>query len=81
MPFRDAHAVVAGAVRTSIDSSRHLSEVAAETAGLGPDAAALLAPGVGIRLRTSPGASGPGPVAVQIERARAVLAELKANLG
>ena len=80
MPFRDAHAVVANVVRDSIDTGRTLAEVTAESEHLGADAAALLAPGVGIKLRSSPGASGPGPVAIQLEAATAALEELKANL-
>jgi argininosuccinate lyase len=80
MPFRDAHAVVANVVRESIDSGRTLAEVTTDAEHLGADAAALLAPGVGITLRSSPGASGPGPVAVQLEAATAALEELKANL-
>jgi len=76
MPFRDAHAVVAAVVRDSIATGRPLAEVTAESDDLGADAAALLAPGVGIKLRTSPGASGPGPVASQLEAAAAALAEM-----
>ena len=81
MPFRDAHAVVAAVVRESIDSGRSLAEVTSEADGLGADAAALLAPGVGIKLRTSPGASGPEPVASQMEAASLALAELKQAIG
>ena len=80
MPFRDAHAVVANVVRESIDTGQTLAEVTSEAEHLGADAAALLAPGVGIQLRSSPGASGPGPVAIQLESATSALAELKANL-
>ncbi len=80
MPFRDAHAVVAAVVRQSLDEERSLAAVVAETDNLGPDAAALLAPGVGIKLRTSPGASGPVPVAEQIERHDAALAELRTRV-
>jgi len=80
MPFRDAHAVVANVVRESIDTGKTLAEVTSEAEHLGADAAALLAPGVGIQLRSSPGASGPGPVDIQLESATSALAELKANL-
>jgi len=80
MPFRDAHAVVANVVRESIDTGKTLAEVTSEAEHQGPAAAALLAPGVGIQLRSSPGASGPGPVAIQLESATSALAELKANL-
>ncbi len=77
MPFRDAHAVVAAVVRQSLAEDRSLASVVSETDGLGAEAAALLAAGAGIKLRTSPGASGPDPVAVQIERHAAAVADLK----
>jgi argininosuccinate lyase len=80
MPFRDAHAVVAAVVRDSIDTGRSLAESTKDSEDLGADAAALLAPGVGIKLRTSPGASGPEPVAEQMKAATAALAELRAGL-
>jgi len=40
---------------------------------LGPDAAALVAPGVSVRRRSTPGGAGPGPVAVQRARLGAAL--------
>jgi len=80
MPFRDAHAVVAAVVRESIDSGRSLADATADADDLGADAAALLRPGVGIQLRSSPGASGPEPVAAQMQAATAALADLKSQL-
>ncbi len=44
---------------------------------LGAEAAALVAPGVSVRRRTTPGGAGPLPVAVQLERFRDVLAGLR----
>jgi argininosuccinate lyase len=41
---------------------------------LGPQAAALVAPGVSVRQRTTPGGAGPEAVAAQLERFRDRLA-------
>ena len=70
MPFRTAHAVVGGLVRTSLDGGDPLAELVAAHPDLGPDAAALLRPGAPVANRTSAGGAGPGPVATQLERAR-----------
>jgi argininosuccinate lyase len=80
MPFRDAHAVVGGLVRESLRGERSLSLLVREHADLGPDAAALVAPGVSVTRRITPGGAGPVPVAVQVERFRAMLAGLRARL-
>ena len=72
-PFRDAHAIVGQLVRRHLDGEGGLRELAA--AELGPDAAALIAPGVGVRQRSSPGGAGPAAFGAQVERFRALLAE------
>jgi argininosuccinate lyase len=68
VPFRDAHAIVGGLVRTSLDGGPPLADLVAAHPQLGPDAVALLGPGVAVARRTTPGGGGPGPVAVQLER-------------
>ncbi len=73
MPFRDAHAVVGGLVRESLDGGAPLVDLVTAHPDLGPEAADLLAPGVAASRRTSAGGAGPAPVAVQIERFRARL--------
>ncbi len=65
-PFREAHAIVGELVRTHLATDTPLGDLAADR--LGPDAAALLAPGVAVTRRTSPGGAGPAPVAEQIIR-------------
>jgi argininosuccinate lyase len=67
-PFREAHAVVGELVRHSLDTGTPLSELVERDERLGADAATLVAPGVAVRRRTSPGGGGPEPVAAQIER-------------
>ena len=70
MPFRDAHGVVGALVRRSIDEAVDLAVLVAAEPLLGDDAAALLAPGIAVTRRTTPGGAGPAPVAVQVERFR-----------
>ncbi len=73
VPFRDAHGVVGSLVRRCLAGEGSLAALVAADPALGPDAAALVSPGVGVRRRTSPGGAGPGPVAEQLERFRAQL--------
>jgi argininosuccinate lyase len=72
-PFRDAHAIVGALVREAVDGDRPLRQLVADHPQLGEDAAALIAPGVPVRMRTTYGAAGPDAVASQIERFRARL--------
>jgi argininosuccinate lyase len=67
-PFRDAHAVVGGLVRQSLERGVPLAELVAAHPDLGPDAAALLEPGVPVTRRTTRGGGGPDPVADQLAR-------------
>jgi len=69
-PFRRAHVIVGGLVRTALDGGPPLVDLVAAHPDLGPEAAALLAPGVPVTQRTSPGGAGPAPVALQLVRAR-----------
>ena len=64
-PFRDAHAVVGALVRAAMAGEGPLVDLVSADKRLGPEAAALLAPGAPVRRRTTPGGAGPGPVAVQ----------------
>jgi len=64
-PFRDAHAVVGALVRAALAGEGSLVDLVSADERLGPEAAALLAPGAPVRQRTTPGGAGPGPVAVQ----------------
>jgi argininosuccinate lyase len=68
MAFRRAHALVAGLVKESIARRVPLTELVQAHPDLGDDAVALLAPGVAVTRRTSPGGAGPLPVAAQKER-------------
>jgi len=80
-PFRDAHAVVGALVRRHLAGEGTLRDLVAADDALGPEAAALVAPGVAVRRRTTPGGAGPAPVAVQLERFRLHLDQLHAAVG
>ena len=73
MPFRDAHAVVGGLVRESLDGGGALADLVAAHPDLGPDALPLLEPGAAAARRTTPGGAGAVPVARQLDRFRAQL--------
>ena len=68
MPFRDAHAVVGDLVRRSLDGEGSLVDLVRADPRLGEAAADLLAPGIPVTRRTTPGGAGPEPMSAQIER-------------
>ena len=68
MPFREAHALVGGLVRDSLERHVPLAELVEAHPELGAEAAELLAPGRSVTRRTTPGGAGPDAVAVQLER-------------
>ncbi|MCY3860598.1 MAG: argininosuccinate lyase [bacterium] len=81
MPFRDAHAAVGDMVRRSLDGEASLADLVRADPRLGEAAAELLASGVPVTRRTTPGGAGPDPVAAQIERFRARLDADAARFG
>jgi argininosuccinate lyase len=81
MPFRQAHELVGGVVRESVQRRVPLPELVAAHPALGADAVALLEPGVAVSRRTTPGGAGPIPVAVQLERFAAVVRAEAERLG
>ncbi len=80
VPFRDAHAVVGLLVRRSLAGEGSLHDLVLAEPGLGADAAALVAPGVGVSRRTSPGGAGPHPLDAQLRRFESVLNGLRARI-
>jgi argininosuccinate lyase len=68
MPFRQAHALIGGLVRESLERHVPLNELVAAHPDLGETAVVLLEPGVAVTRRRTPGGAGPGPVAEQTER-------------
>jgi argininosuccinate lyase len=81
MPFRQAHALVGGLVRESLDRHVPLVELVQAHPELGDEAARLLEPGVAITRRTTPGGAGPVPVADQLERFTRRLGVDRSRLG
>ncbi len=75
--FRAAHARVGQLVRRHLAGEGSLRSLAEADPFLGPDAAALVAPGVAVQRRTTPGGAGPAAVAVQLERFKNKVAELR----
>jgi argininosuccinate lyase len=70
MPFREAHRVVGGLVRSCVERGVHLAELVEAHPDLGTDALPLLDAGAAVARRTTPGGAGPGPVAEQLTRFR-----------
>ncbi len=77
-PFREAHAIVGALVRRTLAGEAPLRDLVAGHPELGAAAAALVAPGVAVTRRTTPGGAGPVPVAQQLERFRARVAQQRA---
>ncbi|MFZ9192470.1 MAG: argininosuccinate lyase [Ilumatobacteraceae bacterium] len=80
MPFRQAHAKVGELVSRSLASDTPLVDLVRADAALGPDAAALFAPGVAVRRRASRGAAGPAAATAQRDELRRTVAALTARL-
>jgi len=69
-PFREAHAIVGGLVRESLDRGVPLAELLAAHPAFGDGDLVLLDPGVSVTRRRSPGGAGPAVVAEQLVRFR-----------
>jgi argininosuccinate lyase len=80
MPFREAHAVVGMHVRTAVEGGGSLADLVAADERLGPEAAALVAPGVAVTRRQTRGGAGLLAVAAQRERFRAHLADMRGRV-
>jgi argininosuccinate lyase len=78
-PFRQAHAIVGALVREHLASGVSLRSLVQTQ--LGDDAAALVAQGVGVSQRRSPGGAGPIPVAQQLKKFTELLAQQREHLG
>jgi len=70
-PFRDAHAIVGGLVRDSLEGGVPLADLVRAHPAFEVADIALLDPGAAIQNRTTPGGAGPEAVAVQLDRFRA----------
>ena len=79
VPFRQAHGIVGGLVAQSLEGPRSFVELVRDHPQLGEEAAELLAPGVAVQNRTTPGGAGPVPVAAQLEALRRSLDDERAR--
>ncbi len=79
-PFREAHAVVGTLVRRALAGDGALRALVEADPLLGAEAAALVAPGVSVTRRITPGGAGPIPVAEQLERFAALVVRLRTSL-
>ena len=79
-PFRQAHAIVGALVQQALSGSQSLQQLVADSPDFDTDAQALIGAGVGVQLRSSPGAAG--PLAAEDQRARfaSVIASLRTSL-
>ena len=79
-PFRQAHAIVGELVQKAISGSQSLQQLVADSPNFDADALQLIGTGVGVQLRSSPGAAG--PLAAEDQRARfaSVIASLRSSL-
>ncbi|MCS5684366.1 MAG: argininosuccinate lyase [Acidimicrobiales bacterium] len=68
MPFREAHQVVGALVSSALGGDGSLGDLVTAHDRLGPEAAALLEPGIAVTRRTTPG--GTGAEAVTAQRSR-----------
>ncbi len=80
-PFREAHARVAELVRRALAGEAHLATLVAGDERLGPEAAALVEPGVSVARRTTPGGGSATAVATQLQRFRSRVAEDRGRVG
>ena len=80
-PFRDAHAIVGALVRRALAGEASLVALVRQHPELGPDAASLVAPGVSVTRRTTPGGAGPVPLAAQRAAVTAAVSRWRASVG
>jgi len=79
-PFRQAHALVGELVQKAISGSQSLQQLVADSPEFDADALQLIGTGVGVQLRSSPGAAGPHAAEDQRARFASVIASLRTSL-
>jgi argininosuccinate lyase len=68
MPFREAHALIGGLVKTSIEDQKDFNEVVLENENFGPEIEDFFKPEMAIKRRITPGSTGLKAVEVQKEQ-------------
>ena len=79
-PFRQAHAIVGELVQKVISGTQSLQQLVADSPDFDADAQQLIGAGVGVQLRSSPGAAGPHAAEDQRARFAVVIASLRTRL-
>ena len=79
-PFRQAHAIVGELVQKAISGTQSLLQLVADSSDFDADALQLIGTGVGVQLRSSPGAAGPHAAEDQRARFASVIASLRTSL-
>ncbi len=75
VPFREAHGIVGGIVRESVERHVPMTELLEAHPAFGEEALSLLEPGSALRRRRTAGGAGPEAVAVQLGRFATRIAE------
>ena len=79
-PFRQAHAIVGELVQKAISGTQSLQQLVADSSDFDADALQFIGSGVGVQLRSSPGAAGPHAAEDQRARFASVIASLRTSL-
>jgi argininosuccinate lyase len=79
-PFRQAHAIVGDLVQKAISGTQSLQQLVADSPDFDADALQVIGDGVGVQLRSSPGAAGPHAAEDQRARFASVIASLRTSL-
>ena len=79
-PFRQAHAIVGALVQEALSGSQSLQQLVAASSDFDADAQQLIGEGVGVQLRSSPGAAGPHAAEDQRARFASAIASLRTSL-
>jgi argininosuccinate lyase len=79
-PFRQAHAIVGELVQKALSGTQSLQQLVADSSDFDADALHVIGDGVGVQLRSSPGAAGPNAAEDQRARFASVIASLRTSL-
>ena len=79
-PFRQAHALVGELVQKAISGTQSLQQLVADSPDFDADALQVIGDGVGVQLRSSPGAAGQHAAEDQRARFASVIASLRTSL-
>ena len=80
IPFRQAHAIVGELVQKALSGTQSLQQLVASSSDFDADALHVIGDGVGVQLRSSPGAAGPHAAEDQRARFASVIASLRTSL-